>query len=224
MKYDIQKRIFLVKKYNEFQSFALVQCAYMYAHYIWTCRSKYKNETTPSNNKILIIWSQFSKKQDQLHLLHIKKKFSGGKWKVAKNEMENLISKFPSLSIRKAASAVGVFITLVFSILHSDLHLKPYKFHQWHKLEARSHIKLYCFRKLRSQSLYWYNPSNFFFPRKYKGIRMKHKKWFTRKSEKIWCDVHFNFSFWWFPCISFFIFLYIFIFPFDFLKFPFFVP
>ena len=44
MKYDIQKRIFLVKKYYEFQSFALVQRAY---------RSKYKNETTPSNNTIL---------------------------------------------------------------------------------------------------------------------------------------------------------------------------
>ena len=44
--------------------------------------------------------------------------------------MKNLISKLPSLSIRKAASAVGVFPTLVFSILHDDLLLKPYNFYQ----------------------------------------------------------------------------------------------
>ena len=36
MNYDIQKPIFLVKKYYEFQSFALVKRAF---------RSKYKNDT-----------------------------------------------------------------------------------------------------------------------------------------------------------------------------------
>ena len=63
------------------------------------------------------------------------------KRKVAKNEVKNLISKLPSLSIRKAASAVGVSSTLVFSILHDDLHLNPYKFHQWYKLEAHDYEK-----------------------------------------------------------------------------------
>ena len=58
MKYDIQKRIFLVKKYYEFQSIALVKRA---------CRSRYKNETTPSNNTILNIISVL-KKQDHLRL------------------------------------------------------------------------------------------------------------------------------------------------------------
>ena len=64
-----------------------------------------------------------------------KNKDPGRKRKVDKNEMKNLISKLPSLSIRKAASAVGVSPTLVLSILHDNLHLKPYKFHQWYKLE-----------------------------------------------------------------------------------------
>ena len=67
-----------------------------------------------------------------------KNKDPGGGRKVAKNEMENLITKFPSLSIRKAASAVEVSSTFVF---HDDLHLKPYKFQQWHKLEAHDYEK-----------------------------------------------------------------------------------
>ena len=65
----------------------------------------------------------------------------GRKRKVAKNEVKNLISKLPSLSIRKAASAVEISPTLVFSILHDNLHLKPYKFHQWYKLETHNYEK-----------------------------------------------------------------------------------
>ena len=57
------------------------------------------------------------------------------------NEVKNLISKFPSFSIRKAASAFGFSPTLVFNILHEDLHLKPYKFHQCHMLEAHDYEK-----------------------------------------------------------------------------------
>ena len=45
------------------------------------------------------------------------------------------------MSIRKAASAVGVSPTLVYYIFHDDLHFKPYKFHQWHKLEQEDYGK-----------------------------------------------------------------------------------
>ena len=45
------------------------------------------------------------------------------------------------MTIWKAASAFGVSPMLVFSILHDDLHLKPYKFHQWYKLEAHDYEK-----------------------------------------------------------------------------------
>ena len=65
----------------------------------------------------------------------------GGKRKVAENEVKNLIFKFQSLSIRKAASAVGVSPTLVCSILRDDLDLKPYIFYQWYKLEAHDYEK-----------------------------------------------------------------------------------
>ena len=121
----------MVKKYNELQSIALAQRAY---------RSKYKNEKTPSNNTILNIVSVFEKTGSVAFMTH-KNKDPREKRKVAKNELENLISKFPSLSIRKAATAVGVSPTLVFSILHDNLHLKPYKCRQWHKLEAHDYEK-----------------------------------------------------------------------------------
>ena len=57
---------------------------------------------------------------------------------MVKNQLENLVSEFPQLSIRKAASAVDVF---VYHIFHDDMHLKPYKFHLWHKLEDKDYEK-----------------------------------------------------------------------------------
>ena len=52
-----------------------------------------------------------------------------------------MVSEFASLSIRKASFALGISSTLVYHILHDDLHLKSYKFHQWHKLEDRDYEK-----------------------------------------------------------------------------------
>ena len=44
-----------------------------------------------------------------------------------------------SISSRKAASALNVSQKLIFAILHDDLHYKPYKLHEWHKLEPRDY-------------------------------------------------------------------------------------
>ena len=49
--------------------------------------------------------------------------------------VENLITEFPSLSVRKIASAVGVSTKIVQTILSDDLHLKTYKLQNWHRLE-----------------------------------------------------------------------------------------
>ena len=46
-----------------------------------------------------------------------------------------MATDFSTFSIRKAASAVGVSPTLVYHILHDDLHVKPYKNQEWLKLE-----------------------------------------------------------------------------------------
>ena len=45
-----------------------------------------------------------------------------------------MISKDTTLSTRKAASPIGDSQTFILSILHGDLHLKPYKYQEWHKL------------------------------------------------------------------------------------------
>ena len=51
------------------------------------------------------------------------------------------------MSVRKAASAVGVSPTLVYNIYTDDLHLSAYKFHQWHKLEDKDYGKRVEFAK-----------------------------------------------------------------------------
>ena len=55
--------------------------------------------------------------------------------------VENLITEFPSLSVRKIASAVGVSTKIVQTILSDDLHLKPYKLQNWHRLETHDYEK-----------------------------------------------------------------------------------
>ena len=47
-----------------------------------------------------------------------------------------MLKEFPNLSI-----AVNVSTTLLYSILHDDLHLKPYKFNVWQKLEMHDYQK-----------------------------------------------------------------------------------
>lgn len=70
-----------------------------------------------------------------------KRKDQNEKREDAKNQLKTMVAEFPTLSIRKAASAIGISPTLVFHILHDDLHLKPYKYQQWHKLEVHDFEK-----------------------------------------------------------------------------------
>ena len=85
MKYDIQKCIFLVKKYYEFQSNALVKRAY---------RSKYKNETTQNNNTIFNMVS-VKKTRSVAFMAHNPRR----KRKVAKNKVKNLISGLTNFQV-----------------------------------------------------------------------------------------------------------------------------
>ena len=70
-----------------------------------------------------------------------KRKDTAQKREKAKNQLEKLVSDFLNLSIRKAAVAIDVSPTLVYHVFHDDLHLKPYKFHLWHKLETKDYEK-----------------------------------------------------------------------------------
>jgi hypothetical protein len=53
------------------------------------------------------------------------------------NKLKTVLKQDSSLSIRKTK----VSTTLVFKILHDDLHLKPYKLHNWHKLDDHDYPK-----------------------------------------------------------------------------------
>ena len=117
MKYNLEQRVFLVKKVYDLKELSLVQRAF---------RTEYPKDGTPSHSVIKNIVSNFEKYGSVAHVAP-KRKNSGQKREIVKNQLENLVSEFPQLSIRKAASAVGVSPTLVYHIFHDDLHLKPYK-------------------------------------------------------------------------------------------------
>ena len=71
-----------------------------------------------------------------------------------------MITEFPNLSVSKAASATGVSTTLIYTILHDDLHLKSYKYHDWHKLEDYDYERRVTFAKwflsLRSEAKFFF--------------------------------------------------------------------
>lgn len=135
MKYNIQERVFLVKKYYELKSISLVQRAF---------RTKYIKSDAPNGSVIRNIVSNFEKTGSVGHVPP-KPKEPSRKRETAKNQLKNMLSDFDKFSIRKAASATGVSPTMVYHILHDDLHLKPYKFHQWHKLEYEDYEKRLAF-------------------------------------------------------------------------------
>jgi hypothetical protein len=131
MKYDLKKRIFLLKKFYEFKSICLVQRAF---------RTEYKNETTPSSSVIKNIVSNFEK-TGSVGYTRPKCKEPSKKREEAKNQLKVMVSENTSLSSRKAASALGVSQYLILSILHDDMHVKPYKQQHFHKLEYHDYEK-----------------------------------------------------------------------------------
>ena len=131
MKYNLVQRVFLVKKVYELKEISLVQRAF---------RREYPKDGTTNYSVIKNILSNFEKYGSVAHVPP-KHKNLGQKREMAKKQLENMVSDFPKLSIRKAASAVGVSPTLVYHIFTDDLHLKLYKFHLWHKLEDKDYEK-----------------------------------------------------------------------------------
>ena len=106
MKYNLAQRVFLVKKGYELKEISLVQRAF---------RTEYPKDGTPSNSVIKNILSNLEK-HGSVAYVSPKQKNSGQKREMAKKQLENLVSEFPQLSIRKAASAVSVSSILVYHI------------------------------------------------------------------------------------------------------------
>ena len=89
---------------------------------VW--RTEFKNEKAPDAQVIKNIINSFEKTGSVIDIPRIVRDPTQ-KRQEAKNKLETMVSDFPNLSIRKAASAVGVSPLLAHNIPHDDLHLKP---------------------------------------------------------------------------------------------------
>ena len=88
----------------------------------------------------------------------------------AKNKLKELFDQNPSLSLRKAASAVDVSYNLTRDILKNQLNLKPYKYNEFHQLEPQDYSRRAYFALFDSYYLLNlnarspdFNPCDFFF-------------------------------------------------------------
>lgn len=139
MRYEKEKRAFLVKKFYQTQSYTLVQRAW---------RSKYQEKDAPHHNTIRKIVAKFESEGLVLDM-HPGRSVDTVEREEVKNDLNALISEMPRLSIRKAACALGTSYTTVRNILVDELHLKPYKYHMCQQLRAPDYEK-------RLQFAHWY--------------------------------------------------------------------
>jgi hypothetical protein len=131
MLYDTPTRVFLLKTYYKTGSPKLVQQAF---------RTKYESKHIPSRSVITNIVSSFEKYGSVVGTTKNGRPRSKKREEV-KNQLETMISEDPSLSTRKAASALQCSQTFIVTVLHDDLHLKPFKFHNWHFIEEHDYAK-----------------------------------------------------------------------------------
>ena len=103
-------------------------------------RAQYPKQKPPNYTTIKYIVSSFEKTGSVASTSRSRPEPSQ-KRQDTKNKLETMLAEFPNLSIRKAASSLDVSPTLVYHVLHDDMHLKPYKFHLWHKLEHHGYQK-----------------------------------------------------------------------------------
>ena len=131
MRYDKEKRFFLAKKFMKLGNPTLVQRAW---------RSEFKNNKAPSRSTIFEIVSKLEKTGSLLDKSPLQNK-SADRFEDAKNKLKELFDQNPSLSLRKAASAVDVSYNLTRDILKNQLNLKPYKYNEFHQLEPQDYSR-----------------------------------------------------------------------------------
>ena len=96
MTYDLQQRIFFVKSYNEKKITMAVQRAF---------KVKYQVKVTPSRTSILGAVKNF-KKTGNVTFVDPRKGIKSAKRVEAKNQLVPILEENPSISSRKAASAI----------------------------------------------------------------------------------------------------------------------
>ena len=140
----ICKRLNTIWKNAYFWSKRLQFNEYFVGQRAWQTDWQFKHEKAPDAKVIKNIINSFEKTGSVKDIPRIVRDPTQ-KRQEAKNKLETMVSDFPNLSIRKAASAVGVSPSLAHNILHDDLHLKPYKFHRWHKIDKKDFSKRVIF-------------------------------------------------------------------------------
>jgi hypothetical protein len=103
-------------------------------------KRKFPNLKPPTAQTILNNVKKF-KKNGSIHELPRPNRKINPMMEKAKNDITDLISENPKLSIRKLSCATGISYGSVINFLKEDLHLKPYKEHIYHKLEATDNAK-----------------------------------------------------------------------------------
>ncbi len=117
VKYDLEKQQFLVEKFHQTQSCALVKRAW---------RTKFKNTPAPRSENILCTFSRFQKTGSVLPISNKPREITQ-KRKNAKISVETLVSQFPRLSLKLISSSSQISRSMARKVLKEDL--------------ARNHIK-----------------------------------------------------------------------------------
>jgi hypothetical protein len=131
------KRTFLVKKYYELKNSKGVVRAW---------KKEFPKISPPSHTTVLRTVSRFEATGSVHALPPIHKKIHE-KREAAKNDLRSLVLENPTISIRKASCAVGMSYESVRTLLKEDLHLKPYKLHEFHELKGPDYAKRVKFAK-----------------------------------------------------------------------------
>lgn len=124
MRYNKDQRLFMVEKYHKLKNYTLVQRAW---------RTNFKNYRVPKIDTIKNTIRRLNDTGSVVDTHRLREKPSQKR----QDAIEFLKDKFsadPTLSIRQASSSAEVSYGMVQSILKEDLHLKPYKLHEWHQL------------------------------------------------------------------------------------------
>ena len=131
----MEKQTFLVEKFNQLQNICLVKRAW---------RTKYKAKQAPRSDNILCTVSRFKKTGSVLPNLNRRRHISQ-KRKIAKNIVENLVSKFPKLSLKMMAQESKISKSTTRKVLIEDLKRKLYKIQDYHQLNPADYQKKVIF-------------------------------------------------------------------------------
>lgn len=131
MRYDLKKRLFMVKKYEKFNNIVQVQRAW---------RSEFKSKNAPSRHVILYNYNKLEKTGSVEHTPR-RELIPSKKRKEAKITIERMVTEDPSLSINKLHCAAQISFGTTRSILRDDLGLKPYHPQTAHELKPADYPK-----------------------------------------------------------------------------------